>query len=564
MKATVDIDDPFVIVTNAGEPVIEGNRIKINATAERVAFVTEPSGDPMCLDYDLGQLPPGSYSVSYCLNDQPEAETRFRVPERCTPLPNVLGIRVSNEPLVDPDGFDGPHGWYAKVTLALLPGQEVTDFGVVRQSGNVFHTNITVECRSYPEPPIAVEPVAIDDPDLPDGIEVTGDVARIGGIPVRLVCHFYRLGQLAQGDYGFCVHSRGQTLACQRFRVPGEAPRVTLSVGNITTERDEQRFGLSFFDPTGLDQESIQEATVWVIGRDNYREQARLLSYASTDDVPSSSASARYAVNGPGGSWDRLDNGRYLILIENDKVCDLQGNCLDNGTLGGFKVRIAPPPSDPGINVSVAMSETGNWQATVEIISEPGQQVVVDSPGPLIINGATFVALADVHREPTSGPTEPLALTYNLGQLVPGDYLFVWKSDETDCGQLLFTVPGFEAPGLTRFLANNGTTVDSGIGRYFFALTDENESPEVAAEIVTDEDGDQHLGIRFRRLFGASGVEQAVWGSSNLTDWQEITADCDVIERLPRFDGTEEVLLCLRQTLAESNIQYLRLEAKAE
>ena len=37
-----------------------------------------------------------------------------------------------------------------------------------------------------------------------------------------------------------------------------------------------------------------------------YTEVARLLSYASTDDVPSSSASARYALHGPGGDWGVL------------------------------------------------------------------------------------------------------------------------------------------------------------------------------------------------------------------------------------------------------------------
>ena len=564
LKATVDIDDPFVIVTDVGTPVIEGNRIKINAIAERVTFVTEPSGDPMCLNYDLGELPPGLYQVSYSLNGNPEAQTRFRVEEPCNPLPHVIGIRVSDEPLIDPSGLEGPHGWYAKVTLALLPGQHVTDWGVVRQSGNEFHTNITVECRPYPDSPVPVDPVAIDDPSLPAGIEAVNEVAHIGGVPIRLVSHFYRLGQLPQGEYSFCVHSRGQTLACQRFRVPGDPPQVELAIANITTEQDEHRFALFFSDPTGLDNDSIQEARVWVIGRDNFREQARLLSYASTDDVPSSGANARYAINGPGGSWDRLDNGRYRILIENDRVCDLQGNCLEREILGEFKVRIAPPPSDPGINVSVALTTTGNWQATVEIISEPGQQVVVDSWGPLIVHGDTFVVLADVHREATTGPVEPLAHIYDLGQLVPGDYLFVWKSDETDCGHKMFTVPGFEAPGLTRFLANNRVSGSANVGSYFFALNDQRTQADVTAEIVTSDEGTRHLGIRFRRLFGASGVEQVLWASSNLIDWTEVTAESDLIERIPRFDGTEEVLLCLRQPLNESNLQYLRLEARAE
>ena len=94
-----------------------------------------------------------------------------------------------------------------------------------------------------------------------------------------------------------------------------------------------------------------------VVGRDGYREVARLLSYASTDDDPSTHGSGRYAVNGPGGDWDFQDNGRYCVVVDPEAVRDLVGNHLEHGRLGCFMVRILPDPPDPGVNVSVAMSQ---------------------------------------------------------------------------------------------------------------------------------------------------------------------------------------------------------------
>ena len=119
---------------------------------------------------------------------------------------------------------------------------------------------------------------------------------------------------------------------------------MDVSVGNITEATDEHRFGISYHDPTGLDHESIRNADIWIVSNTGYRERARLLSYASTDDVPSSGASARYAVNGPRGSWDVHDNGKYRIVVDPEDIRDLQGNHLENGRLGRFFVRILPDP----------------------------------------------------------------------------------------------------------------------------------------------------------------------------------------------------------------------------
>ena len=561
LKAVVDIDDPYVIVTDPGTPQIVGNLIKINATAERVNFIVEPSGDPQTFHYDLGALRPGSYRVVYCLNGDPEAHLGFVIP-RDPPLANVSHIRIEQ----------GDASWFAEVGVILLPGQEVTDWGEVRHDGNIFSVSITVDWVDFPPPPVPLPTPLPYDPELPQGIAFdSAGNPLVGGFPVRLVTHNYVLGVLDPGHYGFVVRSRDQVVAGKRFEVPGAPPRVVLSASNITEATDEYRFGITYHDPTGLDHDSIMNAEIVVHGPDGYREAARLLSYASTDDVPSSSASARYALSGPGGSWDFPDNGRYCLHVDPTAIRDLQGNHIQNGRLGCFRVRLLPPPQ-PGVNVSVAMNSSGDWEATVEIISEPGQQVVVDSWGPLIHHGQSIIALASVHFEPTGGPLEPVAHIYNLGTLQPGYYVFVFKSDKAHCGFAGFTVPGLEGDPLDNWqqrisgasFADNADTDNDGLdflGEFFF-VTNPNQAdlPAFSPEIVTRPDGRPHLGLRFRRLLGAEGVTQIIEGSRRLNDgWDDLSAATDIVQRIPDIDGTEEVLLCLRDALDDSPYHFLRI-----
>jgi hypothetical protein len=496
----------------------------------------------------------------YFINNEAEARTGFFVPPPCNPLPHVVDIKISQ----------GDVSWFSEVVLALLPGQRVTDWGEVRRDGNLFHVSITVECVDYPVDP-GIRPV---DPDLPEGIRLDeSDEPHIGPVPIRLVRHTYVLGVLDPGEYGFIVHSRGQTIAKEAFEVPGSGPEVTLSVANITEATDEHRFGISYHDPDGLDHESIMNAEVVVRGPDGYVEMARLLSYASTDDDPSTHASARYAVSGPGGSWDRPDNGKYCISVDPEAIRDLNGNHIGNGLLGCFRVRIAPDPPDPGVNVTVEMTASGTWAANVEIISEPGRQVVADAWGPVIHHGLSFVALASVHIEPTNGPVEPIAHTYDLGTLLPGQYLFIFTSDEGHFGMARFIVPGREADPIDSWRMraasmaaddsedNDGDGVNI-VGEYFFALDpNRRDRPRVRAEIVSGPDGRAHLGLRFRRLNGAEGVRQVIEASRDLNRWDDVSGRCDLVEKTVNVDGTEEVLICIGDPLVDSPYNYVRVRA---
>jgi len=547
-KARIEFANPQVRITDPGEVIIDGSILAIKATAELTDALDVPG--PFEFTYDLGELPAGRYLVVYSINGNFEARATFAVPEICEPLPHLVSIR---------DGEENGQ-WFTKVALALTPGQQVLNWGTLRQSENEFHVNITVACLDSDILPVPVDPVPGD--ELPDGFLATanGEIIQ-GGLPVRLVSHLYRLGELESGNYQFFVHSQGITLGSHRFAVEGDPPKVELSVGPITAEAREHHFAINFSDRSGLDHDSIQGADVWITGPDNYREQAILVDYASTDDDPSTSGFGRYSVNGPDGSWDRPDNGGYRIFIDADMVHDLQGNSLQESYLGSFRVSILPQ-IEPGVTVTFSRSEEGNWLANVTLLPPPDQALVVDSWGPLVLHGHSFVALATVHTEIVTKPTGPLTHSYDLGPLQPGYYVFVFKTNLAHCGIGELTVPGVEGAAIDRWLGLTGDSPDDArrFANYFFA----SRTPDLRAAIVGEIPGKRHLGIRFRRLTGAEGVSQKVQASRDLAGWDDVTDSVDLVERTIDIDGTEKVLLCLRQTMAESPYRYLRIVVEVD
>jgi len=459
LTAVVDIDDPFVIVTDPGTPQIEGNRISINATAAKVDFFTTPSGDPQTLTYELGDLSPGLYFVSYMINSKSEARLSFRVEEKCRPLPHLVSIRSDEENMM----------WFTDVKLALFEGQQIMDWGTVTLEENKFRVEISVDCIDH-ESPVETDPA--DDGDLPDGFEKNTDgEASLRGLPIELISHRYQLGELANGVYSFCVYSRGQRLACRRFRVEAPTPKLSFGAENITELAEKHEFSIGFTNRE-FSTPSIEAAKVWIEGPDNYREEAVLEGIFGTQDIPQTSASFTYSVNGPGGSWDRADNGRYRVFIENEAVMDSNGNPLAESFLGSFSCRILPRPK-PGVSIELALNAEGNWQATVEIESEDTQQLVVEKWEPLVMNGHSFVALPTFSIMQVRGPVTPVSHTYDLGQLQPGYFVFALKSNLAHCGVKSFKVPGVEDSPFTRWAARRGENEDRTLSSYFFALSPE-------------------------------------------------------------------------------------------
>ena len=88
--------------------------------------------------------------------------------------------------------------------------------------------------------------------------------------------------------------------------------------------------------------------------------------------------------------------------------------------------------------------------------------------------------------------------------------------------------------------------------------------PAIRPEIVEDDDGDHHLAIRYRRLLAADGVRQVIEVSHDLRIWDEADELTQVVERFVDIDGTEELLVCLRERLDESGYRWIRIKLVPE
>ena len=568
-EAEVGFKNPFVVITDPGTPVRRGDHYYIDATAEEVVFIEEPDGGPQVFTYDLGSPPPpGHYSVIYSINGRPEAHARFRIEdEPDPPIANVAGIEIAQ----------GNASWFAEVGVILLPGQQVTDWGTVRQSQNEFHVNITVDWVDFPNP---IDPLPIDPNLVPDGVNLIdpdGGNGLIGDVPIRIVRHGYVLGILEPGEKVFFVHSRGQTVARKPFVVPGMGPTAELRVEDITETSDApHRFSISYSDPDGLDHDSIREARVVVTGPDGFERRAELVSYGSTDDFPSTGGFGEYAVSAPGEGWGARDNGRYCVHVDPEAIRDLNGHTLENGRLGCFRVRIIsdPPPGDAEVRIEVAMDD-GGWFALVEVIPAAGTAIHVQDWGEVIRHGQTHLALATATQESTpNGPVaEPLAHRYPLGALRPGHHVFVFKTNLAHCGFARFRVPGMEGDPIENWRDAAGAgdgedddNDDNGIlQEYFFALNPNRaDRPSIRPVIVEDEAGELHLAIRYRRLLAAEGVRQVIEVSRDMRRWIEADGITEIVEQDVNIDGTEELLVCLRERLGETGLRWMRIRLVRE
>ena len=328
LRAIIDIDDPEILITDAGTPQIDGQRIHIEAIAHQVTFISKPSKESQEFAYELENLDPGEYTVTYAINERVEAKLNFLVEGEEKPLPNLISVRTG----------EAEFEWFGKVAVALLPGQQIVDWGTLRREGQELHLNILIDNLDG-EGPVPVDP--IHPGEIPDELDKDSQGNYfIEGSRVRLVSHLYPFGKLDEGEYKLQIHSRGKLLTSLPFEIDGIPPQVVLVAKDISDAKDLHRFKINFQSPIGLDVDSIRSAKVWITGPDNYREEAVVESFSISNDLPTPSANGTYSVRGPHGHWDQFANGSYEVSIESEKIKDEEGNSLEESHLGDFQADV--------------------------------------------------------------------------------------------------------------------------------------------------------------------------------------------------------------------------------
>ncbi|MCY2964194.1 MAG: hypothetical protein NT069_11270 [Planctomycetota bacterium] len=116
---------------------------------------------------------------------------------------------------------------------------------------------------------------------------------------------------------------------------------ATAQVSSITQAgATESSLTVTLTGLTTLDLAELRQsmAAIQIVGPAGFSEFARFVNVVPT--VDGRSHIATFALNAPGGFWDRADNGRYTIRLVANSIHDSVGNSIPGATLGSFVVGI--------------------------------------------------------------------------------------------------------------------------------------------------------------------------------------------------------------------------------
>ncbi len=586
----VQINTPGTVITNWGRPVRDGSLFRVSLTTGPAPVAATANGAVLGarvekFTYDLGSLAAGSYQFAVLSGTVEIGRRPFTVqtapppPPPPPPAAHVAFINVTQ---------DTAGATNAEVGVVLSkPEEDVLDWGTVTADGSVRKVNLTLGTAVVPP----VEPAAGATQDAAamaasDALALAplADLAAVqapNAPPLRLARHTYALGVLPAGSYTFVVCANDRECVRKAFRVGDTTsrPEAKLTAADVLAAKTTAHpFTVNFRANRGMT--SVAGAPVTVTGPGGFSGTAVLKSEMQSLDPLGIMLVAEYEIAAPGEGWDAADNGIYAVSIDATKVTDLQGGTLANGALGSFRCRIwvQPPPPPPPLKADVTVSAAeGRWQAAVAFENTGGWFAA--EWGTVAANANVLSARAALTKLP-EGSLAPIPAafshTYDLGQLAPGRYLFVFKSSAGHLASAPFTVAGVEPTPLDQWkraaFATGGWALDSvsgdaadpdgdGVNNLAeFGLGMKPQCPDIpeTGAVLVGPDGARHLAMTYRRITGAEGVDVVVEVSRNLKDWFP-AGDAVTQTRTLDVDGTESVCACQTAPVGAGSWPYMRV-----
>jgi uncharacterized delta-60 repeat protein len=117
-----------------------------------------------------------------------------------------------------------------------------------------------------------------------------------------------------------------------------EAPRAILQTQHPEARGTETEFIVRYIDNQAIDRATLDNHDILVTGPNGFRQTAKLMRVDGSED----DLRALYSIIAPGGHWNRADEGRYTISLQNHQVADKAGNFAPAKELGRFRVQFAP------------------------------------------------------------------------------------------------------------------------------------------------------------------------------------------------------------------------------
>ncbi len=148
----------------------------------------------------------------------------------------------------------------------------------------------------------------------------------------------------------------------QGFSAP---PNVT-TAGATTYE-----FQVLYTDNVAIDVSTLGDSDVRIYSPTNgFLRTATFVGF--TPVTGGDQVTATYSITPPGGSWNSIDNGSYLVLMAARQVRDTAGHFVESGELGGFTVSIA------GF-AAAALQESSSEEASSSAAVDRGEAAAKDA-----------------------------------------------------------------------------------------------------------------------------------------------------------------------------------------
>lgn len=117
-------------------------------------------------------------------------------------------------------------------------------------------------------------------------------------------------------------------------------PQASLRAEDVSTRGvSHQLLTVTYVDNRAVNVASLDGSDIRVTGPNGYDVRATLKRVdQSTNGSP---RIATYEIAAPGGTWNAVDNGTYIVWIVPNQVQDTSGNSLPGGELGRFSVLVS-------------------------------------------------------------------------------------------------------------------------------------------------------------------------------------------------------------------------------
>jgi hypothetical protein len=236
----------------------------------------------------------------------------------------------------------------------------------------------------------------------------------------------------------------------------------------------------------------------------------------------------------------------------------------------------SPPPHLP-VELTVSMRD-GKWFADVKF-ENTGGWFAADW-GEVRVHGTVFFAVATLHELP-EGSLAPIPMgfehTYALGELRPGSYQFVFKSNKGHCAIAPIEVPGIEPPTplaqwkLNIFGSNAPADADDSdrdglplFGEFYLGCNPvRGDTPDIKPLLIRGDDGEWRLALSFRRVnAGDASLRCLVQTSDDMIHWHDSEEEVELVPGAPDVDGTQEVSACRKLSLRGLEGTFMRLKVE--